>query len=250
MFAHSSVTVGEGSPGKTRNMLRILRVWGIVGVALSMATPAVANPAVTFTFSALSSNEQVLNYFGGEYGSLGSGPGPNYGISFSPNSEIVRGTKNNLLTSNGTIVMNVHTEFANSFKLGYVTLAPEVVNVWSGYDGSGYLLATMTLLPNSWCHGVTQCSWAHAGEPFPGIAASVTFSGAGNQFGVGSVKLGTYYWSKPTGTVHAMNSLATPEPSSLVLLPTGLAGLLWIYLRRKKSTACAFAVSRQTYLSQ
>jgi hypothetical protein len=146
--------------------------------------------------------------------------------------------------------MNVHTEFANSSKLGYVTLAPEVVSVWSGYDGTGFLLATMTLMPNSWCHSVTKCSWAHAGEPFPGAAASVTFSGAGNEFGIGSIKLGTYYWSKSTGTVREMNTMATPEPSSFALFPTGLAGLIWIYMRRKRTATSAIALSRATYLSQ
>jgi PEP-CTERM motif-containing protein len=231
------------------NMLRILRACGIVAGSLFMAIPAVANSAVTFTFSGLNNNEQALNYFWGAYGSLGSGPGPNYEISFSPNAMIVSGAKGNLLTGNGTIVMNVHTEFANSFKLGYVTLAPEVVNVWSGYDGTGYLLATMTLMPNGWCHSVTKCGWAHAGEPFPGAAASVTFSGAGNEFGIGSIKIGTYYWSKRTGTVNGMATTATPEPSSMVLLSTGLAGLMWIYMRRKRTLSSAIAL-RRTYFSQ
>jgi hypothetical protein len=198
----------------------------------------------------LTNNEHILNYFSGGYGSLGSGAGPNYDLTFSPNGFIMSAAHGNLLTGNGSIVMNVHTEFANSFKLGYVTLAPEVVNVWSDYNGTGYLLATMTLMPNGWCHSLSKCGWAHAGEPFPGAAASVTFSGTGGEFGVGSIKLGTPYWRKSTGNVNGMLAMATPEPSSLMLLPTGLAGLMWIYRRRRGATASPFAFTRQTHLSQ
>ena len=224
-------------------MLRILRVCGIAAISLLMAIPAFANSAVTLTFSGLSNTEQALNYFSGGYGSLGSGPGPNYQINFSSNAIVAGGRKGNMLTGTGAVVMDVHTEFANSVKLSYVALAPEVVNVWSGYDGSGSLLATMTLLPNASCHSVTQCGWAQAGESFTGIAASVTFSGAGGQFGIGSIELGAPYRGK-SGTI------ATPEPSSIVLLPTGFAGLMWIYMRRKRSTASAFALHRRDYLAQ
>jgi hypothetical protein len=213
-----------------------------------MAIPVFANSAVTFTFSGLSKNEQPLNYFSGAYGNLGSGPGPNYEITFSPNAFIVSGARGNLLTGSGTITMNVQTEFANSLKLAYVTLAPEVVNVWSDFDGTGYLLATMTLMPRATCHSLAKCRWPRAGESFPGAAASVTFSGASGEFGIGSVTLGARYYGRKTTS--AFNALATPEPSSIVLVPTGLAGLMWIYIRRKLATASPIALRQRTYLPQ
>lgn len=228
-------------------MLRTLRSCCTLALAVLVTTPALANTALSFTFSGLGNNEQPLGYYMGGYGSLGSGPGPNYGITFSPNSSVITAAHGNLLTANGTIVMDIGPEFANSLKFGYVAAAPEVVDVWSGYDGTGYLLATRTLTPNSWCQTL-NCGWAHAAEGFSGAAASVTFSGGNSLFGLGAVKLGTPIWTKPAAPAGAMAmtrmAVVTPEPSAFALAVTGFAGLLLIQWFRKKKILLHLRMNR------
>jgi hypothetical protein len=233
-------------------MVRILRCYCLVALGLLGVAPAFANTAVSFTFSGLSSGEQVLGYYDGGLGSFGSGAGLNYGISFSPNATIFSGAHGNLLTGNGTIVMNVGPEFANSVKLRYAALSPETVNVWNGFDGTGILLATMTLMPSGWCHTL-NCAWSRGAEGFSGTAASVTFSGTSGQFGIGAMTLGARYVGHSNSSVAAMGrayAVVTPEPSALALLATGFAGLLLLQLSRTKSRYAFQRPTPQSYLPQ
>jgi len=49
-----------------------------------MNPPASADPIVGLSFNALEVGEDVLGFYAGGSGSLGSGPGPDFGIMFSP----------------------------------------------------------------------------------------------------------------------------------------------------------------------
>ncbi len=49
-------------------------------LALIWATPMRAQ--YVLTFEGFQQNEEILSYYNGGHGSLGSGPGPNYGITF------------------------------------------------------------------------------------------------------------------------------------------------------------------------
>ena len=55
----------------------------LVSLLTVAATNALASNFV-LTFNGLQNREEVLNYYDGGTGSLGSGPGTNYGITFTP----------------------------------------------------------------------------------------------------------------------------------------------------------------------
>jgi hypothetical protein len=229
-------------------MHRVIFVLVMVGV---FAGFAFANSTVSLTFSGLLPNEQVLGYYSGGFGSLGSGPGADYGISFSPNATIFSGAHGNVLTANGTLVMNVGTEFARGFRIAYAALTPATVNVWSGFDGSGVLLASLILSPRGWCHTL-GCAWATSATGFYGTAASVTFSGTTNEFGIGDIELGIRHRVTvlPSGAaLSRTETLATPEPSAFNLFALGIAAWLLTQLWRRKPAA-VMARTAGVYLRQ
>src|SRR2546421_12229159 len=53
---------------------------------LGLTAAASQASVVTLTFEGLKDQEQILDYYNGGTGGAGSGPGTNYGISFSPDS--------------------------------------------------------------------------------------------------------------------------------------------------------------------
>ena len=76
------------------------------------------------------------------------------------------------------------------------------------------MLATINLAPNggsnSGCTGYPSlCNWTAVGLNFSGTAGSVTFTGTTNQLGITDITVGS-------------SRAAVPEPSSLLLLGSGL----------------------------
>lgn len=211
------------------------RLIGSVALAIALAAGA-AQASVSLNFAGLNGNaeESPLNYYAGGYGSLGSGPGPNYGITFSSNAiacsvqpsgtcySAALPTGGNLITfETGTgDVMNVAGGFTTGFSFYYTSpVDTGSVDVYSGPNGTGTLLASLTLpttpdgvsLPG--CYETPYCPYEPIGVTFSGTAESVDFGGTGDQIGFADITLG------------AANPGGIPEPATWALMVLGVGGL-------------------------
>jgi hypothetical protein len=211
-------------------------VWVCIVVISFFPLSARAHSGELLSFQGLGDLQQVGNFYNG--GGLPSTP--NYGISFSSNFYGLRsvyqggsgafsrdptGTPAIFIMgttgANATGYMNVNNGFTTGIQFFYTAGFSETVTVWSGTDGTGTVLATITLSANNGsCSGFpTYCHWTSAGLTFNGTAKSVTISGAANGIGLSDITLGSA-------------QTAVPEPSTLILFGCGLAGVSLSQLRK------------------
>jgi hypothetical protein len=202
-----------------------------LGASLGLATASHAS--IVLTFDGLQQEEPILNYYNGGFGGDGSGPGPNYGITFSSNSLALNSGNfgNNpsppgiaFFLSGGGDLMDVAGGFNTGFSFYYAAYTAGSVSVWSGLDGTGTELANLALpvTPNA------AYDWIPIGVSFAGTALSVNFGGAANEIGFDNVTLGA---STPGGV---------PEAPTWAMMMLGFAGLGFAgYRASRKSVAIA-----------
>jgi hypothetical protein len=230
--------------------MKSLKWFAVVLVAASLASaPAMAGPIV-LTFEGVAatypgSDAQILSFYSGGTSSAGTS-GPNYGISFPENAlEICLNTpgivcsntsrgglgdpnsqKGALYFASGaTTFLDDPAGFTTGFSLEYAAIYfGGSVDVFSGLDGAGTLLATLSLpITSSGCDASYQagfCPFVPVGVAFSGTAQSIGFNGTADQIVFDDVTLG----SDTPG--------ATPEPASFALLGTGLLTMLGLRRRR------------------
>jgi hypothetical protein len=182
--------------------------------------------------------EHPQNFYTGGFGSLGSGPGPNYGITFSSGLYICAAAPasgcstalvpagNPLIPGGGPSIMNVTDGFTTELSFFYSSEYGATVYVYSGLDATGSILATLDLPGNSAfgsvaCFGAFYCPYAPVGIAFAGTAYSVDFARFTGDLAVADINVPD----------------PVPEPPTLLLIASGLA-VLWL-ISRPRLYQCA-----------
>jgi hypothetical protein len=190
---------------------------------------------VVLTFEGVGNFVTVGNFYNG-------GAGGSLGVAFGSGSlalvSLVDGGNGNFTNapSGDTVlffpagtgdVMNVAAGFSTALSFFYsAAFAPGSLTVWSGLDGTGTLLATLSLPANGACTtGPTFCNWTPTGVSFSGTAESVDFTGSAGNVGFDNITLGS---ATPGGA-----PTTAAEPATILLLGVGSLGLLGA--RRNKS---------------
>lgn len=171
-------------------------------------------------------------------GTSGDGTtGTNYGITFSPNAQAICLNSTTVTCSNtsrggvgdpasqkgglfflsgANTFMDDAGGFTTGFSLFYSAInSPGSLSVFSGLDGTGSLLASLSLPTTpSTCVGFNAqfCPFVPVGISFAGTAESISFAGVANQIVFDDVTFGSVTPGPQPGP--------TPEPSSLVMMLT------------------------------
>lgn len=190
----------------------------VLTIALVSATLGSATPFSSLTFNELRLGEEALNFYNGGFGNSGTGPGPNFGVTFTPDFLTVTGgvifpnpvvlQSEQLTSSSGT--MNALGGFDGEFSFYYTASQSSSAKLFSGLNGTGSVVGAIPL-------SVTPIPWYSAGGDF-GSFESVIFTGSG--LTVDNITFG---------------GLVVPEPFTVTLLPAGLIFLFAAAALRKRS---------------
>jgi len=228
--------------------------------AASFATPAAAD-VVVLDFEGVNATYPsgfafIEDYYNGGTSSDGTS-GTNYGVNFSANAQAIclntigtacsntsRGglgdpnsQQGGLFFLSGTeTFLNYLSGFDTGFAFNYVSLTqPGTVNVYDGLNGTGNILATLLLSPNSGsCDGYSAgfCPFSPTGVAFSGTALSIGFGGVANQIVFDDITFGS---DIPGGN----NGVPEPATWAMMLMGFGATGVAMRRRRRRDTMATA-----------
>ena len=175
------------------------------------ASPVYAVPNLaSLTFDGFLNDEAILTYYMGGFGSLGSGPGPAFGITFTPglvadSTPIFFGPTARITGTSAT--MNLDSAFPGL--VSFYFTGNGTVSFFSGQNGSGTQLSSFGL-----------------------VSMSLPIT---NTFGATLLPFQSAVYTPSVGSTLRLDSISfgvqvIPEPSTAMLLLTGL-GLVSIFRR-------------------
>jgi hypothetical protein len=189
-----------------------MRLPGKICLAMALLALTASRAAAGFLlpFEGLQNFELVANYYNNGQGSLGSGPGTNYGISFGANAiAYIPGQQSGMVTpfpgdpSPSTVLLLANPQFSNPGMPAFFTMdvaggftqylsyyyinianSDAMVQIYSGLDGTGTLLAQESLPSLA---GTNAIFSNQVVVPFAGTAYSVVFSGRDDQLALDNI---------------------------------------------------------------
>lgn len=194
------------------------------------------------TFEGLQDAEQVQNFYNGGTGGNGSGPGSNFGVSFSTNALALIDTDNGgagnfanepsastivFFQLGGSVVMNVPAGFINGFSFFYTSIiSAGTVFVYDGLNAAGNQLTSLNLValgtdPLGGDPSGSFNRWQAVGVTFAGIARSVDFGGAAGAIGFDDITLGSAVPGVLAPPAEAGGFRRQDEPDPYLLIDTG-----------------------------
>lgn len=190
------------------HVVRFITAYRLVGALLLLSAGSRLQAQTLLTFEGLRDGEAVASYYSGGVGSLGSGPGPNLGVTITPAvtrlSSAAGGTgefsgepsPSTALFVPSITTVNLREGFQYGLSFFYANRWTTEVRVYEGPNLTGMLLSITYLAASTGSYdGATteavNLPFTSAAVTFPGTARSVGFvSRAGSGLYLDDVSLG------------------------------------------------------------